>query len=99
MNPSPSLQHPNRIRQFRLEKGLTQQELAFILGYENASSLSNIETGRQLPSLTTALKLSVALQRLVADIFPNLYEEIREPVVCRRVDLFTRRESQHTNTP
>ncbi len=85
---------PNRIKQLRMEKGLTQRELAHLMGYQSVSSLSHLEAGHKMPSLTTALKLEVALQRFIGDIFPRLYESIRGPVARRRVALFEKREQQ-----
>ncbi len=86
--------YPNRIRQLRMEKDLTQRELAFIVGYESLSAFSQIEAGRKLPSLPTALKLEVALQRLVPDIFPQLYDKVRDRVAQRRMDVFERKEAR-----
>ena len=86
--------YPNRIRQLRMEKGLTQRELAFIVGYESLSTFAQVEAGRKLPSLATALKLEVALQRLIPDIFPQLYEQMRGPVAERRKKVFARKETR-----
>lgn len=88
------LHSPNRIKQLRMEKGLTQRELAHLMGYQSVSSLSHLEAGHKMPSLATALKLEVALQRFIGDIFPRLYESIRGPVARRRVALFEKREQQ-----
>lgn len=86
--------YPNRIRQLRMEKGLTQRELAFIVGYESLSTFAQLEAGRKLPSLPTALKLEVALQRLVPDIFPELYDQVRDGVAQRRMEVFARKEAR-----
>ena len=94
MEGSSSTRYPNKIRQLRMEKGLTQQELAFVLDYESVSSLSRLEAGRKLPTLETALKLEVAFQRLVPDIFPELYDKVRNLVGKRRVEMFQRKEKQ-----
>lgn len=83
--------HPNRIRQLRMEKGLTQRQLAHLMGYQSVSSLSHLEAGHKLPSLTTALKLEVALQRFIGDLFPRLFESVRGPVARRRTALFEER--------
>lgn len=71
-----------------MEKGLTQRELAYIMGYHSVSSLSHLEAGHKLPALQTALRLEVALQRFMGDIFPKLYESLRGPVARRRTALF-----------
>jgi transcriptional regulator with XRE-family HTH domain len=91
MTKRSSIHHPNRIRQLRMEKGLTQRELAHIMGYQSVSSLSHLEAGHKLPSLTTALRLEVALQRFIGDIYPRLYGQLRAPVARRRVALFEKR--------
>ena len=86
-----SHRHVNNIKRFRMEKGLTQRELARIMGYQSVSSLSHLENGRKLPALKTALKLEIALQRFIGDIFPRLYDEVRGLVARRRVALFEKR--------
>ncbi len=86
--------HLNHIKRFRMEKSLTQRELAHIIGYQSVSSLSHLENGHKLPSIKTAMKLEVAFQRLIPDIFPKLYEAVREPVARRRVALFKKREEK-----
>ncbi len=91
MEGALSNRHHNRIRQFRMEKGLTQRELAHILGYKSVSSLSHLERGRKLPSLRTALKLEIGLQRFIGDIFPRLYNQLRTPVARRRQAFYKRK--------
>jgi len=84
--------HFNRIRQFRLEKNLKQCELSHILGFKCASQLSDLENGLKLPPLDTAMKLEVALQRLIDDIYPHLYNQTRSEVARRREQFFRDRE-------
>lgn len=91
MEGSSFRRYPNRIKQFRLEKGLTQRELARVLGYKSVSSLSHMEAGKKLPSIRTAIKLEIALQRFIGDIFPRLYRETRTPVARRREKLYKER--------
>jgi len=94
MEGASPIRHHNRIRQFRMEKGLTQRELAHILGYKSVSSLSHLERGCKLPSLKTAMKLEIALQRFIGDIFPRLYNKLRTPVARRRQVLYERRKKE-----
>ena len=79
-----------------MEKGLTQRELARILGYQSVSSLSHLEAGHKLPSLQTAMKLEAALQRFIGDIYPRLYSEMRDPVARRRTAFFRKRMGKTT---
>lgn len=39
----------DRIKKCRIEKGMTQTELAKILGYKSKSSIAHIENGRDIP--------------------------------------------------
>lgn len=38
-----------RVKQLRKKKGLTQSELASLLGYKSKSSIAHIENGRDIP--------------------------------------------------
>lgn len=51
----------DRIRQARLERGMTQQELADALGYKSKSSIAHLENGRDIPR-SMIVHLSVILQ-------------------------------------
>jgi len=88
---SNTRRHLNRIRQFRMEMGLTQRELARMMGYESTSSLSHLEHGRKLPSFETMMKLQAALQRFIEDIYPRQFGRIRGLVGKRREALFRKR--------
>jgi transcriptional regulator with XRE-family HTH domain len=50
-----------RIRELRMEKGWSQQELAYRVGMEK-SNLSVIETGKSNPQLLTLAKIASALE-------------------------------------
>jgi len=64
--PSPE----NRLRFFREQAGLSQERLARRADL-SLWTVSRVENGRD-PSLTTARKLAAALDRAVADIWPEL---------------------------
>jgi DNA-binding XRE family transcriptional regulator len=50
----------NRLKEIRLELGLTQQELAFRTNM-SLTQIRNIETGRAIPSIENALKIKNVL--------------------------------------
>ena len=79
-----------------MEMGLTQKDLAHILGYKSVSTLSHLETGRKLPSIRTAMKLEAGLSRLIGSIYPRLFDSMRDPVARRRERFFRNREEQAT---
>lgn len=60
------------LRELRLDKGLTQEELGFEAGIRR-TYVSILELGQQQPSLTTILKLASAL-RISAAKFIELVE-------------------------
>jgi transcriptional regulator with XRE-family HTH domain len=56
-----------RLREVRLRKGVTQASLAGIAGMSEAY-ISNMEHGFKVPSLTTIIRLAVALDCKVMDL-------------------------------
>lgn len=58
----------NQVRELRTERGLTQEDLADLVGVARQSIIS-IEKGRFLPSIETALRLATALAVPVEDVF------------------------------
>ena len=56
-----------RLRELRLKRGLTQHELAVTSGLTDAY-VSNMENGFAVPSLTTVLRLAVALRCKVTEL-------------------------------
>lgn len=68
---SPDSQLTNRIAEFREKKGLTQRELARLLGCSKRS-LIRWELGYIDPSLRCALQLSDILGKTVKELFHNI---------------------------
>jgi putative transcriptional regulator len=58
----------NRVREFRTELGMTQDQLAELVGVARQSIIS-IEKGHFLPSIETALRLSAVLNVPVERLF------------------------------
>ena len=58
----------NRLRELRAEKGLSQAELAELVGVSR-NTISSIETGQFSPTAKLALILCVALDRKFEDVF------------------------------
>jgi transcriptional regulator with XRE-family HTH domain len=74
-----------KIRKLRIEKGLTQIELAKRLGYKTNSYISDIERGAFLPSKEKLKKLAKALEVSFETLEDMLFESklsslgIKEP--------------------
>jgi len=62
----------NRIIELRKERGLTQQDLANLLGVTRQTIIS-LESGRYNPSITLAFRLARTFDLNIEDIF--IYEE------------------------
>lgn len=63
--------HPvvgNSVKQHRTRKGITQAELAELVGIARVSILA-IEKGRHIPTIETALRLGKALGASLEDLF------------------------------
>jgi len=57
------------LRKARLEKGLTQDQLAKMLGYKGRQAISNWENGYIQPPLRIAIKVSEILGKDLKDLF------------------------------
>jgi transcriptional regulator with XRE-family HTH domain len=61
--------------------GLTQKQVANLLGHVTSSQVSRWERGERLPNLVHAVRLSALYQRLVNDLFFDLFVEERESLM------------------
>jgi transcriptional regulator with XRE-family HTH domain len=71
------------LRFLRRKSGLSQQELAQILGSLTATQVSRHERSVSPPTLIAALGYEVVFRRPVSEIFPGLYHTIEAGVVDR----------------
>ncbi|RIK82248.1 hypothetical protein DCC62_00455 [candidate division KSB1 bacterium] len=67
----------NRLRKYRKHAGITQQEVARRVGVSSPSQVSRWERGERLPNLTQALRLSALYNRMVNDLFFDLFDDER----------------------
>jgi transcriptional regulator with XRE-family HTH domain len=69
------------IREYRIARGMSQQELADMTGYKSRSSINKIEKGITTITLSQAKKIAYALGVELSDIVPSL----RNPIQQREV--------------
>jgi transcriptional regulator with XRE-family HTH domain len=55
--------------------GLTQKEVAFLLGAQDGTSVSRFEGFRRSVSLETALAYEAIFDEPVSNLFPGIYED------------------------
>ena len=80
----------------RKHTGLSQRELARLLGYENKVSVSRHERLCALPPLFSALAYEVIFRVPVSDLFAGLTEAIEE-IVGERLEELEKNLQQQTH--
>jgi transcriptional regulator with XRE-family HTH domain len=68
---------PNRIREYRLKAGLTQQKLGKLLG-RGRDAISAWERGLTLPSLPKAIWMATVLGTLAESLYVEIYWSARK---------------------
>lgn len=66
----------NYLRAYRKRAGLTQREVAFLLGLKARGPISEIEKRRRVPLLRTALALSTIFGIPVEELFSGMCDSI-----------------------
>lgn len=77
----------SRLRTLRKKSGLTQAELAEILGFDAETPISEHERSRVVPNLLTAMAYEVIFRVPIADQFPGLFKAVEESVEIRLAQL------------
>lgn len=72
---------PNALRKYRRIRGLSQKDVAKILGFKTASRISRWENGDSFPNLVNAVRLAALYRNMVDGIFGDLVREVREEVL------------------
>ena len=71
------------IRLLRRRAGLTQRDLAALLGYHSHSQISRFENGSRLPAASELLQLEVIFGVVPSAVFPHLRDRAAELVLAR----------------
>src|SRR5437667_302672 len=74
----------NYLRTYRKRSGLTQRDVAFLVGCRNGAQVSRYEKRRRLPPLRTALVYEAAFGVPVSVLFAALREDFRPAVVVAK---------------
>ncbi len=79
----------NYLRAYRKRSGLSQREVAYLLGSKNGGQVSLNERRRHVPPLETALAFQAVLGTPISELFAGTYESVAEDVRLRAQDLTT----------
>jgi DNA-binding XRE family transcriptional regulator len=87
-----------KLKPSRRRSGLTQEELAYLVGGKKSSTISRYEGGERKPDLATALAFKFVFARNISDLFPGVHEEVFAQVKERAKRLAEEIERQGDST-
>lgn len=83
------------LRVYRKRSGLSQSEVAFLLGSKDGSQLSRYEKHHRIPPLHVALALEGIFGVRAAELFAGLYDSVMSEV-SKRIEKFGRELRKQT---
>jgi DNA-binding XRE family transcriptional regulator len=86
------------LRPFRRRWGLTQQELAFLIGVKNGTVISRIEGLKKAPRLEWAVACAVLFDTRALELFPGLFSEVHEDLLRRATELYEELQGNPSKT-
>ena len=86
----------NYLRTQRRRWGLTQDELAELLGCQSGTQISRIERGKRRPCTEVIVACEVLFGLPSRKLYPGLYAEVEEALLRRAAVLFERLEKEDT---
>jgi len=88
---------PNYLRTHRKQLGLSQDEVAYLLGAVSGAKVSRYERFARGASLETALACEAIFKRQASELFVGLYQKIEKEVAARAKTLALRMDQQKPN--
>ena len=84
----------NYLQTYRKHSGLTQEEVAFLLGCGDGVQVSRFENRHRLPPIETALACEEIFGVPVAELFAGMRESVGKDIARRRLELKGRLETK-----
>ena len=81
---------PNYLRMHRKRMGLSQKDVAYLLGCRSGAKVSRYERFAREPTLRTAIACEAVFNTPIRKLFAGVYEEV-ERAVERRARVLARR--------
>jgi transcriptional regulator with XRE-family HTH domain len=76
------------LRAYRLRWGLSQKELAYLLGWKTKGFLSRLEKKHASPTAKVVIACYLIFGTRAADLFPGMFEQVEAEVMARVWDLY-----------
>jgi DNA-binding XRE family transcriptional regulator len=86
------------LRSYRRRWGLTQDELAALLGCKNGAVISRLERDGRQPSLEVAYAFEVIFDTASIELFPGLHAKVKKNVIARVRDLYDELQGDSSKT-
>jgi transcriptional regulator with XRE-family HTH domain len=90
--PAPPL--PNYLKMLRKRSGLTQRELARLLGCRSGTKVSRYEMGRRKPTFETLLAYEIIFRVQLEQLFTGSHHRLRRRIHGRAVRMAKRLEAR-----
>ena len=74
---------PNYLRTYRKRTGLSQRDIAYLLGGHDAARVSRYEHFNSTPSLRIALAFVIIFQKTARELFSGEYQKVEKVVQSR----------------
>lgn len=74
---------PTYLRTHRKRGALTQEQLAYLVGYQSRVSIAQLERSSAQPSLETALACQVLFGVPIEELFPGIYRKVVQNIIPR----------------
>lgn len=85
----------NYLRTYRKRSGLSQDEVAFLLGCQSGTKVSRYERSARRPNLETLFAYEMVFDAPPRELFAGVYEKV-EKKIKNRAQLLTRKLSRAT---
>ena len=85
---------PNYLRGHRKRLGLSQTEVALLLGAGTGAKMCRYENFNRIPTLATALACEVIFKKPVSELFAGLYQQVGRKVSHRAARELKRRKGK-----
>lgn len=71
----------NYLRAHRKRSGLTTEDVALLLGFESATTISRVEGNSRKPSARVLLGAEILFGEPIGELFPHLYADVEEAIL------------------